>query len=390
MILYPDNVNANLYKAQANAALGDTKAAIAGYQKVLSLDPANTDAQAQMLNLIKGSMTTTQFIDYVKKNMAASNPAELFYAYALDLHKQNKLTDAIIMYNEALKINTKNPEVYLNLAIAQNQAGTPEEALTTLKTASQAFPSNTQIKDAINSITKDAINNRLAKAASYYDVKDYQNAINEYSKINPPTVDSMLGIASSYQAMEDYPNAIAYYQKAMQLNPQDSDIPYYIAVLYAGGEDWHNAKVYLDKSLAINKNNEKSIDFLQSVNEQLSLKSLNQAISLYESEKYDESLKVLNKILLTDISNAYAYYYRGMIYDVKEQRQQAIDDFKKAYALNKEFAILNYMIAADYDALGNTKEALKYYTEYANSNAEDDEYKQYAKSRIEELKQNGN
>lgn len=388
LILYPDNINANLYKAQANAALGDTKSAIAGYQKVLALDPANSDAKTQMLNLVKGSMTTSQFIDYVKKNMAASNPAELFYSYALDLHKQNKLSDAITMYNEALKLNTKNPEIYLNLAIAQNQAGTPDIALNTLKTAQSAFPSDVQIKDAINSISKDLVNSKLAKAASYYDVKDYKNAISEYSKINPPTVDSMLGIASSYQAMEDYDNAITYYGKALQLKPADSDIPYYIAILYAQKEDWNNAKSYLEKSLAIDKNNTKSLDFLQSVNEQLSLKSLNEAIALYETEKYDESLKILNKILSSDTSNAYAYYYRGMIYDTKEQRTSAIDDFKKAYALNKELAILNYMIAADYDALGNSREALKYYTEYANSDAEDDEYKQYAKSRVKEL--NGN
>lgn len=388
LILYPDNINANLYKAQANAALGDTKSAIAGYQKVLALDPANSDAKTQMLNLVKGSMTTSQFIDYVKKNMAASNPAELFYSYALDLHKQNKLSDAITMYNEALKLNTKNPEIYLNLAIAQNQAGTPDIALNTLKTAQSAFPSDVQIKDAINSISKDLVNSKLAKAASYYDVKDYKNAISEYSKINPPTVDSMLGIASSYQAMEDYDNAITYYGKALQLKPADSDIPYYIAILYAQKEDWNNAKSYLEKSLAIDKNNTKSLDFLQSVNEQLSLKSLNEAIALYEAEKYDESLKILNKILSSDTSNAYAYYYRGMIYDTKEQRTSAIDDFKKAYALNKELAILNYMIAADYDALGNSREALKYYTEYANSDAEDDEYKQYAKSRVKEL--NGN
>ena len=65
----------------------------------------------------------------------------------------------------------------------------------------------------------------------------------------------------------------------------DSDIPYYIAILYSQKEDWNNAKSYLEKSLAIDKNNTKSLDFLQSVNEQLSLKSLNEAIALYEAEK---------------------------------------------------------------------------------------------------------
>ncbi len=388
LILYPDNINANLYKAQANAALGDTKAAISGYQKVLALDPANSEAQAQMLNLVKGSMTTNQFVEYVKKNMAASNPGELLYSYALDLHKQNNLSDAILMYNEALKLIPQNPEVYINLAIAQNQSGMPDAAISTLKNASAKFPANTQIKDALNSVSKDFINSRLAKAASYYDIQDYKTAISEYLKISPATADSMLGAASSYQAMDDYDNAIIYYQKALQLKPADSDIAYYIAVMYAEKEDWENAKSYLNKALAINKNNTKALDFMQSVNEQMNIQTLNKAIAHYEAEQYDQSLQILNQILSSDGSNAYAYYYRGMIYDVKEKRAEAIADFKKAYSLNNELEIVNYLIAIDYDTLGNTKEALYYYDLYASSNANDDEYKQYAKTRAQELKQN--
>lgn len=386
LILYPDNINANLYKAQANAALGDTKAAINGYQKVLSLDAANTEAQTQMLELIKGSMTINEFISYVKKNLAASNPSELLYNYALDLHKQNKLSDAITIYNETLKLNSQNPEIYINLAIAQNQSGTPDAAISTLKIAEAKFPTNSQIKDVLSSISKDLTNSKLAKAASYYDIKDYQTAVTEYLNITPATVDSMLGAASSYQAMGDIDNAILYYQKALQLKPVDSDIAYYIAVLYAEKEDLNNAKSYLNKALAINKNNDKAIDFMQNINEQINTQKLNEAISLYESEKYDASLAILNEILKTDANNSYAYYYRGMIYDAKEQRQGAINDFKKAYSLNKEFEILNYMIATDYDALGNAAEAIKYYDKYSSSTAPDDEYKQYAKDRSKELK----
>lgn len=388
LILYPDNVNANLYKAQANQALGDTKSAISGYQKVLALDPTNSEAQAQILNLVKGNMTTAQFVDYVKKNMSASNPSDLFYNYALDLHKQNKLNDAITMYNEALKLNSQNPEIFINLAIAQNQAGNAETALVTLKNASLKFPNNTQIKDALTSVNNDVLNSKLASAAKYFENKDYQNAINEYAKISPATVDSMLGIASSYQAMGENTNAITYYQKALQLKPTDSDIAYYIAVLYAENEDLDNAKSYLNKSLAINKNNQKAIEFMQSLNEQQNLNTLNKAIALYEAERYDEAFPIFNQILASDKSNSYAYYYRGMIYDAKEKRNEAINDFKKAYSLNKDFEIANYLIAIDYDTLGNTKEALQYYKAYANSNAEDDEYKQYAKTRAEELNAN--
>ena len=387
LIVEPNNVNANLYKAQANESLGLTKEALEGYKKVLSLDPANNEAQIQMLNLVKGNMTIAQFIDYAKKNMATSNISELFYNYALDLHKQNKLSDAITMYKESLKQNSENYEAYINLAIAQNQQNETELALQTLNNALTKFPSNQQIKTAISEITLESINGKLANAAKYYEAKDYKNAIVEYKKIEPATVDSLIGIASSYQALNDINSAIEYYKQALKLKPTDSDIAYYIAVLYSENSDWDSAKAYLVNSLNINKNNTKAKDFLTNINEQITLNKLNKAIEAYDNEKYDEALPILNEILLTDSNNSYAYYYRGMINDSKENRADAINDFKKAYTLNKDFEIANYLIAVDYDSLGKYKEAYNYYSLYSNSTAQDDEYKQYAKTRAEELKE---
>ncbi len=390
LILYPDNVNANLYKAQANESLGDTKAAIEGYKKVLALDPSNSEAQNKMLNLVKGNMTTAQFIDYVKKNLSNSDPASMFYNYALDLHKQNKLTDSIILYKEALKYNSQNPEIYVNLAIAQNQAGYAQSSIETLKTALAKFPSNAQLKDVLKSVNNDLINSKLVRAAEFYNQKDYKNAIATYLEISPATMESLLGIASTYQAMNDSKNAIAYYEKAQQISPNNSDIPYYIATIYAGAEDWENARKYLNTSLSLDNNNKQAAEFLDKITAQINLLALNKAISLYENEKYTEALTILDQLLGNDKNNSYAYYYRGMIYDAKNKRQYAINDFKKAYELNKEFEITNYLIAVDYDALENFKEAYTYYTKYASSNVQDDEYKKYAKARAEELKQYAN
>ena len=115
---------------------------------------------------------------------------------------------------------------------------------------------------------------------------------------------------------------------------------------------------------------------------------LDSAIALYDQNNYDESLAKLNEYLKSEPENAYALYYRGMIYDAKEKRWEAIADLKKAYALNNEFAICNYLIASDYDALGKFKDAYEYYTAYANSDVQDDEYKKYAAARAEELKDN--
>ena len=197
----------------------------------------------------------------------------------------------------------------------------------------------------------------------------------------------MIGIASSYQNLEDINAAIDYYKKALSLKPTDSDVAYYIGALYADKENYADAEAYLNKALTLNKNNQQAAELLAQINAQNNANDLNNAIQLYENEKYDESLALLNKVLAQDTQNAYGYYYRGMIYDAKKKAWEAISDFKKALALNAtDLLILNYMLAADYDTLGKYKEAHGYYMAYANSSADDDEYKQYAKTRAEELK----
>ena len=386
LILYPDNLNANIYKAQCLSALGNGKEAQAAYKKVLALDPSNTEAQNGIYENAKKAMSINEYIDYVKKNATGQNMVSLLYSYALDLHKENKLDDAITIYNELLKSDTTG-EIYVNLAIAQNQKGEYNNAINTLNAAKTRFPNNTQITTTIASIEQEAVNNKLAKAADYFNNKDYKKAIDEYLKIQPPTVDSMLGAASAYQNMEDTPNAIEYYKKALELKPTDSEIAYYIGALYADDEKYTDAENYLNKALTLNKNNAKAFELLTQIQEQNKATALNDAIKLYDEQKYDEALTAFNKILETDKNNVYGLYYRGMIYDAEKKLTEAITDFKKVLELNStDFLILNYMIAADYDTLEKYKEAYEYYGIFVNSTAPDDEYKQYAKTRMEELK----
>ncbi len=387
LILYPDNVNANLFKAQCQAALGEDKEAQQTYRKILAMDPSNTIAQNELFNSAKNTMTTAQFIDYVKKNSNGADTTGMLYDYALKLHKEGKLADAILLYKEVLGKDTTG-EIYTNLAIAQGQMKDFNTAIATLNTAKTKFPDNSEILTAMKSISDEAVGTQLDKAAEFFNNKDYKNAIAEYLKIQPATVDSMLGVASAYQNMDDYPNAIEYYKKALNLKPTDTDIAYYIGALYSDTGNYTEAENYLNKALTLNKNNQNAKELLASIKDQNNSLTLDNAIKLYDEQKYDESLELLNKVLSYNNQNAYALYYRGMIYDTKKQLNEAIADFKNALALNaSDLTILNYMIAADYDTLGKYKEAYSYYTAYAASNVPDDEYKQYAKTRAEELKQ---
>jgi len=384
LILYPDNAAANLYKAQSLAAMGDKKSALERYKKVLSIEPNNTIAQSQMMDIMRSTMSPAQFIEYVKRNSTDGNSADTLYNYALDLHKQNKLEDSIALYNEVIKMNTNNPEVYVNLAIALGQKKNYEDALATLNSANAKFPDNTQIKDAIKNINSTSTDEKLDIAADFYTKGDYKKAIEEYLKIQPPTADTILGVASAYQNLNNTDMAIEYYKKALSLRPTDSDIAYYIAAMYADQEKWNDAKTYVNKSIALNKNNQNAKELNNSIIEQINLIALEKAISLFDNNKYDESLNALNQLISSDGKNAYALYYRGMIYDAKEKYNEAINDYKKALSLDPELTIINYLIAVDYDNLSQSKVALGYYKAFVEKYTEDDDFKKYALDRIKD------
>lgn len=388
LILYPNNVNANLYRAQCYEKIGESKIAQEGYKKVMALAPDNNFVKMQMVNNVKSTLTPQQFVEYVNTNLAKSDSADILYDYAIELHKSGKIDNAVYLYNEAIKAsNSSNPEMYVNMALAQAQVNNFDSALNTLKTAHSKFPNEKTIEDTTKNISNMQSDNRMAKASEFYQNKDYKNAISTYLSVVPETANSMLGVATSYQELGDKANAIEYYKKALALKPLDSDIAYYIAVLYGENEDYASAKDYLGKAIAFNKNNKQALEYLASIEEMDKSTLLNDAIALYDANKMDESLVKFNELLSKDKQNAYALYYRGMIYDTKEKRNEAIADLKQAYNLNKEFTICNYLIASDYDALGKYKEAYNYYTAYADSDVQDDEYKQYAKARAEELKE---
>lgn len=390
LILYPDNLNANIYRAQCYEKLGDSKIAQEGFKKVLTLSPDNSAIKEQLLASRKKELSPQQFVEYVKLNMPDSKPADIIYDYAIELHKANKIDDAIYMYNEAIKLAGENTtaEMYVNLSLAQAQGGKYDEAVTTLSNAKTKFPTDKNITDNLANISNMKLDNMMGNAAKLYNQKKYKDAIAIYLSITPPNVNSMLGAATSFQEMGNKDKAIEYYKKALELKPVDSDIAYYIAALYGEKEDYENAKIYLGKSIAFNKNNQQAIDYLHSIEEMDRSNLLNEAINKYEAQKYDDSLSDLEKLLAKEPKNAYALYYRGMIFDSQGKRNEAIKDLKSAYEINKEFTICPYMIASNYDGLEKYKEAYEYYKMYADSNVEDDDYKKYAAARAEELKEN--
>ena len=151
--------------------------------------------------------------------------------------------------------------------------------------------------------------------------------------------------------MQQYDEAISYYKKAMALAPKKPEIPYYIGYLYSEQQNWVEAENYLKKAISLNPECEAK-NLLPYVVQNFALSEYNSAVNLFESNQLESALTKLNDVIKKEYSNAFVYYYRGLIYDEQKKYNLAITDYNKFLSL---------------------------YTT-------DDEFLQYIKSRVEELK----
>ena len=352
LTLYPDNIQANLYKAQVLSLMGNKNESLKFYKKVLAIDPTNVIAKNEIVDVLKDTMTSDEYIAYLAEKATNDKSMEaLLYDYAYKLHKENKINEAINAYNFVIKSCPTNVDAYVNLAICYASNNDYKKAKSILNTAKAKFPTNNLVLKTLQSVEKDAESTILAEAINYYENKDYKNALTKYLSIQPETEDSLLGIASCYQALDNHNSALDYYKKAMKLSPRNADIPYYIGYLYSEQQDWKASEEYLKKALAINPEGEAK-NLLSYVSQNLNLEDYNNAVNLYESNNFEAALTKFNQVINKEASNAFAYYYRGLIYDEQKKYNLALSDYKKFLSI---------------------------YTT-------DDEYLQYIKARIEELK----
>ena len=351
LTLYPDNVQATLYKAQALSEMGDKKQASELYKKVLKLEPTNITAKTELVSVLKDTLNPKEYLAYLSQNASDNTMQNLMYEYALQLHKSNDFENAIFAYKSVVENNPTNADAYVNLAICYASQNNYPKAKEILKDAKSKFPTNNLVLKTLQNVEKDSVSTILADASKDFEAKNYQKALEQYLAIKPATEDSLLGIAASYQALENFDSAIEYYKKAENVSPKNSDIPYYIGYLYSEQQKWVESEKYLKKALTLNPESEAK-NLLKYVLQNYTVAELNTGINLYETKDFESALLKFNEVIKKESNNAFAYYYRGLIYDDQKKYKMALNDYQKFVEI---------------------------YTT-------DDDYSKYVKARIEEIK----
>lgn len=387
LILHPQNYQANLYLAQCYEAKPDCqKLALEQYKKVKQIKPDSEEYSNKIAELTRAAMTSEDIYNYVRSKV---NPEKSYvdklYDDAMDLHEKKDYDGAIKYYTAVKTADPQRDGVYENLAICYAQKKDYHSAESILTEAKLKFPNNNNIVKILNDVKEDATAEVVSQAYDAYNSKDYSKALELYSSVQPATTDTLLGIASAYQGLNQNDKAIEFYQKALQSSPNNSDIAYSIGALYANSENYTEAKKYFQKALQLNSSNTNAKEALLDMNEVISQNNVQDAVKLFEEQKYNEALSLLNQSIVDNPKNADAYYYRASVYDAQNKPQLAINDYKKSLQFNNNQDVTYYLIAVDYDNLNNFTSALEYYKKFINVYKTDDEYSQYVKARIPEI-----
>lgn len=383
----PHNTTVLVYKADCLKEIKRTEEAIDLYKTALNLDSQNSQIKAKLFDLMKNTMPTEELLTFLHKNVQ-NEPmnADKYYEFAYELHKANKINDAIVYYNETIKLDNKKIDAYINLSQAYRQDKNYAEAYKTIQKALSIEPDNIQVKKQFKLIANEYTAKKYAIASNAFQSGNFEKAIEEYLKIDPPTADGYIGIAASYQSLKKFDEAIEYYKKAMELDPKNSDLPFYIASIYANNEDLDNAKQYLEITLAKNPRHKQAKDLSDYVIDKTTQDMLANAVKLYENKQYQEAIDLFSKILTTTPANATVYYYRAMSFDALENYQKAIEDYKSTLKYAPEMYIAYYSLGVDYDAISKYQSAKENYQKFVDNTEEDNDYKKYAQARINEIK----
>jgi tetratricopeptide (TPR) repeat protein len=206
------------------------------------------------------------------------------------------------------------------------------------------------------------VSNYFARAASYYQLGDYQTCITEQNEVLRRFPDYASDVYCNrgmcYSLLKNYSSALIDLNKAKILSPADAMIFLNVAFVYTSKKEYKIAVLYLDTAISLRPDYAKA--FANRGYAKKQLENYAQAIDDYNSaleiepnypevyfnrgyancklNKFDNAIADFNAALKTlpILSTSYDFYmYRGMAYEKKGDLVNSKIDYEKAVKLKR-------------------------------------------------------
>lgn len=353
-------IDKNLRKGFSLASREENNKAIAKYEKVLLLDPANSNAYYNLALLYAKSDQTTKAIEIIDKafsvidgNNDNEDASDLYALKANCLSAMEQYKEALPLYEKSLSIDPENANAHYNYGYTYFQLSRWAEAISHFDQYIEIANDNGEKEKEDSDYTATL----SYTGQSYFQLKQYQKSIEYYDlaiERNPKYWYFLLK-ADSLNKMGRDQEVLTTFKQALMQHPKNTGIHHQRYQYHRNKNRLEEAYIDLKKAYALEPEN---ADYIFDMGEMHQKNNqMEQAIKLYEKcialnknidRAYGNIANIYSKSELTR-SKAYDYYKKAIAqapmeaanyynlanaYREAEQMDLALSIYNKAIELN--------------------------------------------------------
>lgn len=275
-------------------------------------------------------------IEYLKKEISSDKNNGYAYGWLQSAYMNKKdYSSSLTMSDMALKHLPQKDKsfigwVYNARADAFCYLGEREKALDNYNQSIKCCPDNAEYL--------------AGRADLLYRMEKYDESNSDYEKISEIDTGSALGFAGLGRnciRQEKLNEAVMYFTKALKLNPEQSQYFAFRAQAYLGLNDIHSCTDDIVKALDID-NNDKAYDMMTDLH----------------GEGLNEILMKLSIKQTKEPADDRWSYYRGLVYENDKQYKNALECYKKGFAIDNT-PFFYARMSNCYSELGAQEDALR-------------------------------
>jgi tetratricopeptide (TPR) repeat protein len=284
------------------------------------------------------------------------------------LARQRKYQEAASSYKKALAIDSRIPEIQLNLGLAYFKLGNFRAAVAPFRAALELMPSRFQAKVLLGmsyygaGMYRDAAtqleaalaaepNNlelRHMLAESYLWGGEYRKALREFETLlreSPQSAPAHILLGEALDGLGRHQDAIAEFQSAAKNHPKEPNVHFGLGYLYWKERLYDEAVREFEAELANDPAHSQATAYLGDI-------SMRRGDLLKAREHLQKAIRLRKDIRI-------AHFDLGIIDSDQKQYARAEMEFKQAIQIDPTKADSHYRLASVYRALGRNEDAAR-------------------------------
>ncbi len=271
----------------------------------------------------------------------------LYFKRGMQLTQNKQYLVAIKDFEKAWSLN-ENQDNGVFLGAAYINAQKYQEAILHLSSVIKKYPKNLMARERL--------------AFCYEQTAKFEEAIALYNSILEQDPDDFVTMATKAYALQQLnkdDEAMQWFERSYKIMPNKT-IGNELAIMYAETKN-PNTVSFCDNVIKLDSAGEKNVQVIYAKaryykninNYNAALPLLNQCIQtdynfayayldksiiLYEQKNYTEAVKLLEILKQIDNQNAEVYYRMGLCYQANGKKQEALLEYERALALDKNYA----------------------------------------------------